>query len=98
MLRADGVMGIVLGPGDGPVISAHEATALALYLAALGMAADRSLAGKLQARAPDAASGLVTRVELTGEERRALLGAIAEFPPERMPQRIREIRDSLSES
>jgi hypothetical protein len=90
-------MGIVLGSGDGPAISAHDATALALFLAALGRAADQSLAIKLQARASGAASGLVLRVVLTGEERRALLGAISQFSPERLPQRVREIRDALSD-
>lgn len=88
-------MTIILGSGCSPVLGRHEATALSLLLAAMETAASRSLAVKLEARASDDTLVLEARVVPTGAERRALLRAIAEFPPDRLPERVREIRDAL---
>lgn len=88
-------MAIALGPGDRALLNPHEANALALLLSATGTRPAESLAAKLHQEAARLPPGNVRRVEMTPEERKALLRAITEFPPDCLPRRLEAIRDAL---
>jgi hypothetical protein len=87
---------IILGFGNNPTITPHEANGLALLLGTIGTDAGLSLAAKLQ-HGQAAANGSRAPIVLTGPERSALGEAIGSFRRDRLPQRLLAIADALAD-
>ena len=82
-------MAVVLAIGGSPVLTDHEAHALAALLAADGAAA---LAARLDPRV-----GCSGAVELAPDEKRALLLALGELRDEHLPPHLVAIERTLAE-
>jgi hypothetical protein len=89
------MMSIELGFDNGPLLTPHEAVAIALLLGAIGTDAALTLAPKLNEKATTA-SVEQEPVMLGEDEKRALLEALEELCEDLAPERILLIRRELA--